>query len=306
MRFVLSMLGLLAGLVFMGASAAMNHAFMSGQGQTEYEGQILGAVAVAVSVSNGVLPFLIGQAWGRRRVLASAIGTVVFVVFLAFALLSALGFASGNRNAVTGGRETVTLRHGEVLRDLGEAERTLANLGEVRPQSVVEAELGKLRQDRLWSSSKSCEDATAPTSRDFCKTVFDARAALAAAVAGERLKERIDALKREKRLLEDRGAGRDSDPQARLLAELVGSGQDGARRFLIVFVACLVELGAAFLPFLAFAPWRTGDERRARPATEILGEVMSAAPMRVINEMPARRAAKRVEVTSEGALVVRQ
>ena len=47
MRVVLSVLGVLAALVFVGASGVMNWVFWSGQGHTEHEGEILGAVSGA-------------------------------------------------------------------------------------------------------------------------------------------------------------------------------------------------------------------------------------------------------------------
>jgi len=93
MMRLLSALGVLAALVFVVASAAMNWTFMKGQGATVEEGHILGAVSVAVSILNALLPLFMAHAWvnGRRAFVAFA--APVFVVFLCFSLLAALGFA---------------------------------------------------------------------------------------------------------------------------------------------------------------------------------------------------------------------
>lgn len=309
MRALLSALGVLAGVVFMAASGAMNFVFMSGQGRGELEGHILGAVSVAVSLSVALLPFFIAWAFANRRLLSSGLGALVWVIFLGFSLLSALGFASLNRGAVTGSRDAITLRHDGTLKDISEADGRLRALGTVRPQAVIDAAIAGTRQEKAWTSSRSCEDATAAASREFCKGYFELRRELAASVEAARLSRKIDDLKREARRLKEQGAGQDRDPQARLLSIISGMDEERAQRGLIVFVALLVELGAALLPYLALAHYRGGEERKEKPvrrwwrrsaAVEVLapGEVL-------LPVQPARRhEPRRLERAEDGALRV--
>lgn len=95
MRLVLSGLGVLAALVFVAASGAMNWVFLSGQGKTPLEAQILGAVSLATDAMKALAPFFIASAWRNRRWLQAAIGGAVFAACLVFSLFSALGFAAG-------------------------------------------------------------------------------------------------------------------------------------------------------------------------------------------------------------------
>lgn len=295
MMRLLSALGVLAALVFVVASAAMNWTFMKGQGATVEEGHILGAVSVAVSILNALLPLFMAHAWvnGRRAFVAFA--APVFVVFLCFSLLAALGFAAANRGLVTGGRETITVRHSAAVGEAGEVEARLKAVPLHRPAAVVEEALRGVRQDKRWQSSKECEDATAQTSREFCKTFFDLRAELAAAVEASRLQVRLETLRGEVRRLLDAGAGREKDPQAAMLAVLSFGRLDvsGAQMALIVFVAVLVELGAAFGLYLA-----TGFLRRSpKPVTVEAHVVEEPRRSRPLKEKPVER----LQLTQDGS-----
>ncbi|NDG19707.1 MAG: hypothetical protein EB117_15770, partial [Betaproteobacteria bacterium] len=161
-------------------------------------------------------------------------------------------------------------------------ESRLSGLGAQRPASVIEAGLERQRQDARWKSSLECTDATARTSRDFCIGVAGLKEELAASVEAARLEGQRAGLQREVRALEDRGAGRDKDPQARMISRLLRIDAQQSAFGLTVFVAVMVELGAAFGLYLAL--------HHSAP-----GHAPSPAPMPAARPWPAVRAVETVE-----------
>lgn len=292
MRYLLSVFGVLAALVFVCASGVMNWIFWSGQGRTGLEGDILGAVSGAVDVFKCLLPILVARSWANRKWIFVGIGSTVFVLFLAFSLLSAIGFAAGNRGFVSGGREALGLRLDQANADLEATREKRKEMPSHRPVHVVEEAIKGDQLDGLYTWSKSCTEANWKNARDFCKGYFDLKAELASAVEDDRLAAKTEALALEIRRLREQGAGQDKDPQARMLAMLSGLELDKAQKVLIVFVAILVELGAAFGLYLATG-W--GAEHRPTSAPASLRVPVSVAMATHGETLPAQDAELLVE-----------
>ena len=67
MRIAISIIGVLASLVLLAASAFMNYLFMASLGQGELESRVLGAASVGADVLKSVLPFF--MAWALAAVI---------------------------------------------------------------------------------------------------------------------------------------------------------------------------------------------------------------------------------------------
>src|SRR5262249_30341705 len=109
------------------------------------------------------------------------------------------------------------------------------------------------------------------------KDYFEVKAEAAKASERERLTERIAELRRERSRLEDTGAGREADDQAAVLARLLGLPASEVERGLMLFLAVLVEIGAAFGLYFATGHVRPGlrrydDARREKRLTVIEAE----------------------------------
>ena len=247
----------LAGaLLLTAASIYMNWSFWIGQGGDAPSSQVLGAVSIGIDVFKASLPLVIAWAWSARLRLGSLIGMMFFTGCLVFSLFSAIGFAASSRGAVTGSREAVSLRYQAAERELREIKERVTSLGAIRPRAVIEAAIARAKQDRLWSSSNECRDATIEASRAYCRGVGDLRIELAAAVESERLRDRGAALKAEVDTFLAAGARNDQDQQAGLLARLTGVGLERVQTSIVVLFAALVEFGSAFGLFLALLPMR--------------------------------------------------
>lgn len=251
MRDFFSILGICAALVMCAVSAAMNYLFLASLGKTPIEGHVLGAASAAADVLKALLPFFIAWSWAAGRILAAVSGTLAFLFFAGFSLLSAIGFAADNRGVLVDTRQEVSAEYNRVQRSIGDAESRRNGLPDHRPAAVVIEEIGAHRQHRRWDTTKACMNATEAESRAFCADYFRLRAELAAATEAARLSAQIGSLQSEALKLRENGAGQDSDPQVSLLSGLTGRAQESVRLALIVTVALLVEIGASLGLFLA-------------------------------------------------------
>ncbi len=274
MRFLVAVVSAGAALTLIGASGLMNWVFMTSLGKSEFEQQILGAVSVAVSAFLALLPTLLLWAYRERRPLYILLGVPVFLAFAAFSLSSAVGFAAKNRGSLSDDRALAAARLAGLKQEIEEVGAKLKALPPFRPSSVLQESLRGLEQDRRWQSSKFCADATADASRSFCKGYFELRVEAARASEAERLEASIAGLKGQSRQLEEQGASREADNQAAVLARLIGVPAAKVERALMLFLALLVEVGAALGLFFATGHIRTAgstDAPRSRGVTVIEG-----------------------------------
>ncbi|MGO9170411.1 MAG: hypothetical protein ACLP7P_00375 [Rhodomicrobium sp.] len=265
MRYLVTVVSAGAALTLIAASGLMNWVFMTSLGKSELEQQIIGAVSIAVSAFIALLPTLLVWAWRERRSLYIILGVPVFLAFAAFSLSSAVGFAAKNRGSIGEDRALATARLADVKREVEEAEAAQRRIGNQRSFAVLQELVRGLEQDRRWQSSKSCTEATAEASRSFCKDYFELKAEAARASEAAGLEERIANLKAEIRRLEGQGAGREADNQAAVLARVFGLQTSEVERGLTLFLAVLVEIGAALGLYFATGHMRGGSHGNVRP-----------------------------------------
>jgi hypothetical protein len=264
MRFLVVLVSVSAALALVAASGLMNWVFMSSLGKSQFEQQILGAVSVAVSAFLALLPTLILWAYREGRPAFILLGLPVFLAFAAFSLSSAIGFAAKNRGSISEDRALAATKLAGIRHEIEETETKLKVLGAFHPFPALQEWMRGLEQDRRWQSSKSCQDATADASRSFCKGYFELKAEAARASEAGRPEERVAGLKRESRQPEDQGAGREADNQAAVVARVLGLPATQVERGLTLFLAVLVEIGAALGLYFATGHPITGGTASAR------------------------------------------
>ncbi len=221
-----------------------------------------------------------------KRHVYRTIASGVFLLLFVFALGSAVGFSALNRGAVTGGRDVMAARLSVVQRDAQKVEADMAALSGARPQAAISDALRGLEQDRRWQSTKSCTDATAGESRAFCEGYFKTKAELATAIERARLDARLVELRREVAALQDAGAGEENDPQASLLAKLTGVGVSTAQMALVIFIAVLVEVLAAFGLYLAVGWWPERERKVAQDAPHVVMPPRAAQAADAVPQLP--------------------
>lgn len=253
----LSLIGILAALVLVAASAFMNYQFAAGQGKDELNGYIFGATSVAFDVLKALLPFFLIWAFQYRRPLGRvafvSVGSFLFVGLIGFSLMSAFGFVAKNRNHTTTSQSDMTSRFKEIGQQISRLQEKQNWQPKARSQGVIEQEIKVQEQHRRFATTKKCTNATATKSRKFCGKYFELTAEKEAARTRTILQAKIDNLAEERKALRTKGASREADPQAGLLAELTGLEIKDTQTALIVFMAVLVEAAAAFGLYLATA-----------------------------------------------------
>ena len=252
MRYVVGMIVFIASCGAVIVTMAMNGSYQYGQGATPFEATMRMVAMVVFDSMKAGLP--VGLAWwaARRQWLLFVIGAATFAFCFVMSVLSAVGFYASNHVAVSQGREGVTVSYQDARRELDATAKRLAELGVVRPLTVVEASLQAMRTDKRFATSKECFDATATASRDFCREYFSAQGELAAAREAIRLQEKADGLQVTVRQLLSAGAGRESDPQAAVIGKLLPFlGFEDVKLGVDILPSLLLEIVASFGLLLA-------------------------------------------------------
>ncbi len=290
MRLLVAVVSAGAALALIAASGLMNYVFMTSLGKTPFEQHILGVVSVAVSVFLALLPTLMVWAWREGRMLFVLLAVVAFGGFAAFSLSSAIGFAAKNRGSISEDRALAAARLADLKHTIEDTQSKLKALSPSRPLAVVQEALRGLEQDRYWHSSKLCEDATVEASRAFCKGYFELKGEAARAHEAAGIEQRIGELKNDAWRLEEQGAGREANNQASVLARQLGLQAAAVERGLTLFIAVLVEIGAALGLYFATAHLHTGHAApRGRGAPKIEAENEEDRPIPCLRRARAKQ-----------------
>lgn len=282
-----------AALAFIAASCLMNYVFMTSLGKSGFEQQIYGAVSVAISAFIALLPTVVLWAYHERRFMQIAVAVPVFVAFIAFSLSSAVGFSAKNRGAEAEDRSAATRHLEDVRQEIADAEARRKALGSPRPAGVVREALHGMEQDRNWSWSRQCDNAVAAGERTFCQKYFDTKAESARAVDLSSIESKIERLKTEARGYEAKGGGREADTQTAVLASLLGVPANIVERDMTLFLALLVEVGAATGLYLAVG--HVQQPPRPRPAEREIEPVRVSEPKNEAVHEPKIEPAPEVE-----------
>lgn len=251
MQFLITSIGVLAALILLGVSGTMNFLFLSSLGKTALEGYVLGAASAAADTLKAFLPFYILHAWQNGRHLVAIPGCLVWLLFVCFSLLSAVGFAAENRYWQLDSRTQLQDRLKTAKTDLERAKSKLQTLPEHRPATVVQAELERLKQSVRWTSSRSCTNATVTASRTFCDRYFNVKGEFEAAQAGDVLGKQIAARRAVIADLKEQGANQPKEVQVSILHDISGFAEATVRLALIVIVSVVVEAGSSLGLILA-------------------------------------------------------
>ena len=286
MRVLLTSLCVIAAVVMIVVSGAMNFLFMRSLAATEMEGYVLGGASAAADVLKASLPWFIAIAYRSRRYVFTGFGSLVFAAFSLFSLASALGFAADARGVLVGSREAAAKELKRLEAKSVELGQELVMLGQVRPESVILLEMAALKQDRRFTTSGSCTNATARTSREFCAQYLKVDADRQRALESVRVKAELTMITSAIANLEKRGAGGEAEHQVAVLATLLDKERDSIRTGLVVAVAFLVELGSGLGLWLALGH---SDQRGVKSEAAARPALVAAGSSTLIEQKPQAR-----------------
>jgi len=269
MRHVFAVIGCIAALIMLCVSAAMNWQYGYSLGETEFNAYVLGAASIAADCLKALLPFFIFAAWRHRNWSQAISGSALWVICILYALTSAIGFASTNRNDTTGTRALQAAQYQDLRTQLDRIKDEQKWLDKHRSIGMVEAELKAAQQHYRWTSTKGCTNATVPLSRDFCESYHKLEAELAAAEKDEKLQVEAASIRNKLGNLDGHAAGKAADPQATMIASLFSLDIKRVEVGLTILITLLVELGSSMGLFVATSTWRVHEVlRKPAPAPE--------------------------------------
>lgn len=304
MRHLLGVLGVLAAGVLLAVSAAMNWQFGYGLGQSEVDGQLLGAASAAADCLKALIPFFFFAAL-RNRMWSQAIAAAVLgLVVVSYSMTSALGFAAKQRADSTAGRQQVSETYEGLKSDLKRAEDAAKWTPEHRPYETILSSIEGHKAQAAWKWSNGCTKATSKTEQKYCQQFHALEAELAAAKAAQGHDLRIAEIKAKMAGMEGSAAMSVADPQAKVLADLTaivipGVSVENVATAMSVFVALLLEIGSSFGLYVAFSQWRITDAyvpAAPRMRREIEGNTVAATVA-----VPALAVAVPVQTPHSGA-----
>jgi hypothetical protein len=274
-RHALGVLGVIAAGILLVVSAAMNYRFGFSLGKTELDGQIYGAASAAADCFKALIPFFFFAAIRNRMWSQAAAAAVVWTVVITYSMTSALGHAALNRLDTTGQRAVEAAVYKDLRADSKRAQEQLAWIPAHRPAETVAAELNVLKAQRYWVVTKECAQPNGKQTREYCQQFHKLNAELASGVQAQKLEARIAEINGKLAYAHGGTVMAEADPQASVLAKLLGLDVSTVQTALTVFVALLIEIGSGFGMYVAFAYWRLHDQK-AEPARETAETANSA------------------------------
>lgn len=285
-RHALGVLGVIAAGILLVVSAAMNYRFGFSLGKTQLDGQIYGAASAAADCFKALIPFFFFAAIRNRMWSQAAAAALVWTVVVAYSMTSALGHAALNRLDTTGQRAVEAAVYKDLRADSKRAQEQLTWIPAHRPADTVAAELNVLKAQRFWVVTKECAQPNGKQTRDYCQQFHKLNAELASALQSQKLETRIAELNGKLAHTAGGTVMAEADPQASVLAKLLGLDVSTVQTALTVFVALLIEIGSGFGMYVAFAYWRLHDQK-AEPARETAETVARTRQAIVPAAMPA-------------------
>jgi hypothetical protein len=199
-----------------------------------------------------------GPAWICRSLRERAWGTALlaslgFSICLAVTLAGGIGTIAAGSDALLASRAKASAIYADMRKELEALRDKRGRLPLHRPVGTIQADLTAARVDRRWSSSGSCEDATAKASREFCAEYARLQGELETSKAATALDVKIQELSLK---LQTSPVVRSVHPQAEVIGRLLGIRPEDAEAWYALLFALAVE--AAAMTVLLIAETTTG------------------------------------------------
>jgi hypothetical protein len=268
MRHVLGVLGILAASLLLGVSAAMNWRFGYSLGHSEFDSQLLGMASAAADCLKALIPFFLFAALRNRQWSQAAAGALLWGVCLTYSLTSALGFSANTRADTAGERTVQAAQYADLRTELDKTRERLGWIPQHRPAESVAQDVEAQKQNRRWSATNSCTDATNSASKSFCTNYHQLLAELGSAQEADKLQSRIDEIRSKLSTATTVAAVASADPQVDVLSKLSSGSKEMVATALILMVAVLVELGSSLGFYVVFSNWKIYDEKKLEADNE--------------------------------------
>jgi hypothetical protein len=176
-----------------------------------------------------------------RRWGTALLALLGFALCLTVTLAGGIGTIASGTDSLLATRAKATASYADMRKELERLRDTRGKLPEHRPVGTIQSDLAAARTDRRWTTSSSCEDATAKASREFCAGYNRLQGELETSKAAAALDVKIRELSLK---LEKSPSVRAANPQAEVLARLLGVTPEEAEAWYALLFALAVEMAA--------------------------------------------------------------
>jgi hypothetical protein len=255
-RHILGVLGVIAASVLLAVSAMMNYRFGYSLGKTPSDGHIYGMASAAADCFKALVPFFFFAALRNRMWSQAAAAALVWVVVTGYAMTSALGHAALNRDDTNSHRAAAAASYKDLREDLKRARDQLSWLPPHRAAAAVKADIEGLKSQYLWHRSSECAEPAGKVQHQYCQGFRKLEAEIGNALEAIKLNGKIEELTAKIAKASGGSVLAEADPQATVLARILGVPLEQVQTGLTLFVALLIEIGSGFGMYVAFAFWR--------------------------------------------------
>lgn len=283
---VMVVLGSVASVGFIAASATLNFRMGYRSADTALDGWVYGVAAALGEGLKATTPFAGHWAWRNREYLAVTAACFLFAALTAYSFSASLGFSAQHRSSKEATSTRNLERHADLRAELDRLGQRLNGLGPQRTPAEVRLAIATLMKkpagDGRYTVTEISEHCTLNRSatRAACTEVAKLDEELARAEEAKSLEERHDALTQ--RQQDEKGVmSVTPDPQIDAISYLAclfhilekpkDAAEEENQRKQVGFILSLVmaifmELGSGLGLYLSTSPWRT--RQRPRSAEE--------------------------------------
>jgi len=241
---MLKFVGYLAAGTLAMVSLALNARFGWTLGASPLDRAAYVATSVAIDVFKIGLPLLAMPLWAKRHRALAACAFAIWFGCVTWSANAALGFVATTRGESVAQRIADGKARAGWEATVERPEQEMARLAHHRPVAVVKAELNAaVVVGSVWQRSKRCTDITLDESRAACAEVSRLRQELATAETADALESKAVAGRAQLATMAVTGA--DIDPQATVLAGVIGLDQVHIRAGVALLLALILEAGSA-------------------------------------------------------------
>lgn len=251
MQLLMSAVGVLLAVGVMAVSAVVNARYGMSLARDGFDQQVMMAVAVFADVGKAVSWIFFAGALMRRDVLASLASLLIFAACLTYAVSGSLGYVAMNRAQSTATVESKSDNAIGIKTDLQRDEAARKALGMVEPAAVIGKQIEAKKQDRKYTLSKQCTEATAEASRAFCAELALLEADQLKAETAAKLDTKINTLRQRVETLGGVATADKGDFQGALIAQITNLKVSTIQLSLALLFVVMVESGACFLLWLS-------------------------------------------------------
>jgi hypothetical protein len=242
------------------------YGFVLGQGG--FEGGLYALMFACFDTVKFNLPTLAELSLAERRYAKAGVAMLLFATLCVASLFCEIGVYATTVAHNTAPKLASQERYRLETHERDELESRLKNLS-AASKADAQTALNKLQQDRLYTQTDQCKNATLPESRIFCKDWEEARGKLEKATDAEALRKRLDGVKDRLAAMDLTAVTVSAMPQVDAIVATMGTlgltiSRETVPTMLAILIAALIETAAVI--FWLMGAQRPAEQKQEAPA----------------------------------------